>query len=76
MYLVINFCCMSSPSVAMDEDGIVPKDLERAIRENSGGIPQIITDDKPYWAMLYTIPTFHNPTGRLLSPGEKFPTAQ
>ena len=49
---------------------MIPQDLERALRENSGGIPQVITEEKPYWAMLYTVPTFHNPTGRLMSPGE------
>jgi DNA-binding transcriptional MocR family regulator len=54
--------------VAMDEEGMIPQDLERALRENSGGIPQVITEEKPYWAMLYTVPTFHNPTGRLMSP--------
>jgi DNA-binding transcriptional MocR family regulator len=59
---------MKPVPVAMDEEGMIPQDLERALRENSGGIPQVITEEKPYWAMLYTVPTFHNPTGRLMSP--------
>lgn len=28
----------------------------------------LITNDKIYWAMFYTIPTFHNPTGMTLPP--------
>lgn len=30
----------------------------------------LITNDKIFWAMFYTIPTFHNPTGTSLPPGE------
>ncbi len=41
-------------SVAMDENGMVPEDLEEKILEHS---PRIV----------YVIPTFHNPTGRTLS---------
>ncbi len=41
-------------SVAMDENGMVPEDLEEKIRRYS---PK----------MAYLIPTFHNPTGRTLS---------
>ena len=41
-------------SVAMDNDGLIPEDLERKIREN-----------RP--KMIYTIPTFQNPSGRTLS---------
>ena len=54
----------------MDDNGMVPKALERAIKENSGGIPQVITAAKPYWAMVYMMPTFQNPTGFCLSSGE------
>jgi DNA-binding transcriptional MocR family regulator len=66
--LLANDCGLRVIPVAMDEEGMIPQDLERALRENSGGIPQVITEEKPYWAMLYTVPTFHNPTGRLMSP--------
>ncbi len=41
-------------SVAMDENGMVPEDLEEKILAHS---PRIV----------YVIPTFHNPTGRTLS---------
>ena len=26
-------------------------------------------NDKIFWAMYYTVPTFHNPTGMTISPG-------
>src|SRR5205814_10518598 len=42
-------------AVPMDEDGLDPDALERALREGS----------KP--AFLYTIPTFQNPSGRTLA---------
>jgi len=41
-------------SVAMDEDGMIPEDLEEKIKAH-----------KP--KMIYVIPTFQNPTGRTLS---------
>ena len=42
-------------AVAMDEDGIVPEELENKLRLN------------PNPGFLYTIPTFQNPTGQTLS---------
>jgi 2-aminoadipate transaminase len=45
-------------TLAVDDDGIDPDDLERALRNG----------DKP--AFLYTIPTFQNPSGQTLS-GER-----
>ena len=41
-------------SVAMDDDGLIPEDLEQKIREH-------------HPKMLYTNPTFQNPSGRTLS---------
>ena len=41
-------------AVKMDEDGIVPEDVEEKIKEY-------------HPKMVYVIPTFHNPTGRTLS---------
>ena len=41
-------------SVAMDDDGLIPEDLEQKIREY-------------HPKMLYTNPTFQNPSGRTLS---------
>ena len=33
-----------------------------------------LNDDKIFWAMYYTVPTFHNPTGMTISPGNEFHT--
>ena len=46
-------------SIAMDEEGLIPSALEQQVAQlqASGKTP----------AFLYTIPTFHNPTGRTLS---------
>lgn len=41
-------------SVAMDDNGMIPEDLEEKIRKHN---PKLV----------YVIPTFHNPTGRTLS---------
>ena len=45
-------------SIAMDEDGLLPSALEQQVAQlqASGKSP----------TFLYTIPTFHNPTGRTL----------
>ena len=46
-------------SIPMDEDGLIPGELERLVAglHASGKTPD----------MLYTIPNFHNPTGRTLT---------
>jgi 2-aminoadipate transaminase len=44
------------PAVAVDEEGIVPEDLENQIRQASSTA-----------AFIYTIPTFQNPTGQTMS---------
>jgi 2-aminoadipate transaminase len=45
-------------SIPMDDDGLIPGELERQVAglRASGTVP----------GMLYTVPTFHNPTGRTL----------
>jgi len=45
-------------SIPMDDDGLIPDELERLMAElqASGRVAN----------MLYTVPTFHNPTGRTL----------
>ncbi len=45
-------------AVAMDDQGMIPEDLEEKIRRHG---PK----------MVYLIPTFHNPTGRTLSLGRR-----
>jgi 2-aminoadipate transaminase len=45
-------------SIPMDEDGLIPSELEKQLAQllSNGVFP----------SMLYTIPNFHNPTGRTL----------
>ena len=45
-------------AIAMDEDGLIPEELERQVQrlQAQGASP----------SFLYTVPTFHNPTGRTL----------
>ena len=53
----------------MDEEGIIPEELERNIEGHLSSQSKEINEIKPYCAMLYLIPTFHNPTGVSLAPG-------
>jgi 2-aminoadipate transaminase len=50
-------------AIPMDEDGLIPAELERQVAQlhEHGKAP----------ALLYTIPTFHNPTGRTLPEARK-----
>jgi 2-aminoadipate transaminase len=43
------------PAVAVDDEGMVPEDLENQLRSTSSA------------AFIYTIPTFQNPTGQTMS---------
>ncbi|CAH1271422.1 AADAT [Branchiostoma lanceolatum] len=51
----------------MDEDGIDVNMLDRLLEEHKKSSTVRVTENRPYWTMLYLIPTFHNPTGRCLS---------
>ena len=66
--------CMTSQSVSVptapvDGDGIVPEELEKRLEAHLSTRPREVGGNKPFWSMLYLIPTFHNPTGVCLSPG-------
>jgi len=51
--------------VPMAEDGIDMEELKKAVqREKTGGV----CEQDRFWAMVYTIPTYHNPTGKTMSP--------
>jgi DNA-binding transcriptional MocR family regulator len=46
-------------AIPMDEDGLIPDELEKQVaRLHANGTPP---------SMLYTVPNFHNPTGRTLT---------
>ena len=51
--------------VPMTEEGIDVSELEKAVLKEREGI---VSQSDRYWAMVYTIPNFHNPTGVTMSP--------
>jgi len=52
------------------KDNVVDLDvLEKIIIEEKTKNNFLLNDQKIFWAMFYTIPVFHNPTGMTLSPG-------
>eukprot|EP00117_Sycon_ciliatum_P019323 scpid40214/ scgid17552/ Uncharacterized HTH-type transcriptional regulator YdfD len=54
-------------SIRSDSEGIIPSELKRRVDEYSSEL-RTPGDERPFRAMLYCIPTYHNPTGRCLSP--------
>lgn len=52
------------------KDDVVDLDaLEEIIIKEKTKSNFLLNDQKIFWAMFYTIPIFHNPTGMTLSPG-------
>ncbi len=62
-------CGHRSVAVPMsgDNTGVDVDRLEEAVKSEYGMRPKELPQGK-FWAMFYTIPTFHNPTGAILSP--------
>lgn len=57
-------------SVPMKNDLMDLDALEELINEHK--IQQyLVNETKIFWAMFYTIPTYHNPTGMTLPPGNQ-----
>lgn len=52
-------------SVQMNKDGVDTKELEKIAAAEKSQWHH--TTERPFWAMFYTIPTFHNPTGACMS---------
>lgn len=50
-------------SVPMDSEGVDVAAMEKIVREEKSKGSWTMTEGKPFWAMFYTIPIFHNPTG-------------
>ena len=74
VYDLSECACMTSqsvnvPTAPVDGDGIVPEELEKRLEAHLSTRPREVGGNKPFWSMLYLIPTFHNPTGVCLSPG-------
>ncbi|XP_030371838.1 uncharacterized protein YER152C [Scaptodrosophila lebanonensis] len=57
------FTTLTIVPVKLNDDGVDLKDLEAKVRERC-----FKPNGKEFWAMYYTIPTYHNPTGILFSP--------
>jgi DNA-binding transcriptional MocR family regulator len=57
--------CVPTP---MDEEGIIPEELERCVKARLSDRGREVGGNRPFWSMVYLIPTFHNPTGVCLSP--------
>ena len=56
--------------VPIDSQGIDVDALERSIEELGDVRSQWkATPTRPYWAMVYLVPNFQNPTGFCISPG-------
>ena len=56
--------------VDMSSQGVCPDALEEALKSHSDSFKQWNeTRPCPYRAMVYLMPTFHNPMGYCLSPG-------
>lgn len=53
----------------MDESGVLTDDLKRIVEENLTVSEKPMDKSRPFKAMFYTIPTFHNPTGACLADG-------
>lgn len=52
------------------KDDVVDLDaFEKIVAEEKTKGNYFLNDQKIFWAMFYTIPIFHNPTGMTLSPG-------
>lgn len=53
----------------MKDDVLDLDALEKIIIEEKTKGNFLLNNQKIFWAMFYTIPVFHNPTGMTLSPG-------
>ncbi|KAH0956147.1 hypothetical protein HN011_001721 [Eciton burchellii] len=64
------FPLMKIITVPMKDDVVDLDALEKIIIEEKTKSNYFLNDQKIFWAMFYTIPIFHNPTGMTLSPDQ------
>ncbi|XP_011859584.1 PREDICTED: uncharacterized protein YER152C-like isoform X2 [Vollenhovia emeryi] len=64
------FPLMQIVTVPMKDDAVDLDALEKIIVEKKTKGNFLLNDQKIFWAMFYTIPIFHNPTGMTLSPDQ------
>ncbi|XP_062136671.1 uncharacterized protein LOC133845988 [Drosophila sulfurigaster albostrigata] len=58
-----HFTTLQIVPLKLNDDGVDLKDLEAKVSQR-----RFKSNSKEFWAMYYTIPTYHNPTGILFSP--------
>ncbi|GLH14092.1 Uncharacterized protein GBIM_18511, partial [Gryllus bimaculatus] len=54
---------MKIVTVPITDSGLDAEALEKIVSEEYTKRQWNLTEERPFWAMLYTIPVFHNPTG-------------
>ncbi|ELT99789.1 hypothetical protein CAPTEDRAFT_183609 [Capitella teleta] len=59
---------MNVVPVPTDENGMKVDALEKLLEERFGGKDFEGSTHRPFQCMIYTVPTFHNPTGATLAP--------
>lgn len=59
-----HFSTVTIVPVKLNDDGVDLKDLEEKVSKR-----RFQSKKKEFWGIYYTIPTYHNPTGILFSPG-------
>lgn len=59
-----HFTSLKIVPIKLNDDGVDLKDLEEKV-----GDRHFKSESKEFWGIYYTIPTYHNPTGILFSPG-------
>ncbi|XP_076182099.1 uncharacterized protein LOC143154134 [Ptiloglossa arizonensis] len=62
------FPLMKVVTVPMKNDTVDVDAFEKIVAEEKKNGDFLLNDEKIFWAMFYTIPTFHNPTGTTLPP--------
>ncbi|XP_053989998.1 2-aminoadipate transaminase isoform X1 [Hylaeus volcanicus] len=60
------FPLMKIVTVPMKNDTVDVDAFEEIVTKEKKNGNFLLSDEKLFWAMFYTIPTFHNPTGRTL----------
>lgn len=60
-----HFSSLTIVPLKLNDDGVDLNDLEVKVRDR-----RFNSEKKEFWAIYYTIPTYHNPTGILFSPSK------
>ena len=76
-FLCINLTSLFFILVPFDSDGINVRALERELKTENSMIYGHLSDQTQashgFWAVLYLVPAFHNPTGTVMPVGKTTP---